>query len=73
MRLLECRRELLLGLVERLAAQQLSPSALYIRKGKQRGASDTCAGERSHTSKLLRFRISVENSLVTLEKGDFVC
>jgi hypothetical protein len=63
---------LLLGLVERLAAQQLSPSALYVRKGKQRGASDTCACDRSNTSKLLRFRKSFEYSLVILEKSYFI-
>ena len=57
---------LLLKLVVRLSAEQLSSSTLYVRKGGQRGPRYPGAGVRSHASTLLRFQISVENSLVTL-------
>jgi hypothetical protein len=42
-------------------AQQLCPSALYIRKGRPRAAWNLGAGVRCHTLKLLRFQLAVEN------------
>jgi hypothetical protein len=53
-------------------AEQLSPAALYVRKGWGRGPREACASERCHDSTLLRFRTTVEKSLVTPEKGDFI-
>jgi hypothetical protein len=56
----------------KLDAEQLGAATLYIRKGWKRWPREACGGARYHGSTLLRFRIAVENSLVTPEKGDFV-
>jgi hypothetical protein len=55
-------------LMVKLDAEQLSPAALQIREGWQRGPREACAGAKYHDSTLLRFRMTVEKSLVTPEK-----
>jgi hypothetical protein len=49
-------------------AEQLSPAALYVRKGRKRGPREAFVAVGCHASTLLRFRMVVENALVTPEK-----
>lgn len=59
---------LVVWLMVLLDGEQLSPAALDIRKGWECGPWEACAGAKYHDSTLLRFRISVEKSLVTPER-----
>ena len=54
------------------AAEFAGDGGLQIRKSWQCGPWKDCTGAKYHDSTLLRFRMAVEKSLVTPEKGDFI-